>query len=63
MCNETDFEMQCPAAYFFFAFVPDTGTEDFVCESEVWGGGRAAYGPGGGGRGRAGAGAVGWDNC
>ena len=38
----------------FFAFVPDTGTEDFVCESH---GGGADYGPGGGGgRGRAGAG-------
>ena len=29
-----------PAAYFFFAFVPDTGTEDFVCESDVGDGGR-----------------------
>ena len=40
-----------PGAAIFFAFVPDTGTEDFVCESDVGGGGlRAGRGRAGGGR-------------
>ena len=38
-----------PAAYFFFALVPDTGSEDVVCESDVGDGGRPTGRAGAGG--------------